>query len=79
MLIPKKSVGHFLRKISKQSRTETVGDIENLKIAAQTYQEVSSITELEQKISILSETEKSVNHTLVKVERCMKDIAEIIK
>lgn len=54
-------------------------DIENLKIAAQTYQEVSSITELEQKISTLSETEKSAKQTLVKVERRMKDLAEIIK
>lgn len=54
-------------------------DIENLKIAAQTYQEVSSITELEQKIATLNETGKSAKQTLVKVEHRMKDLAEIIK
>lgn len=54
-------------------------DIENLKIAAQTYQEISSITELEQKIATLNETGKSAKQTLVKVEHRMKDLAEIIK
>lgn len=53
--------------------------IENLKIAAQTYNEVSSISELEQKIALKTETGKSAKQTVVKLEHRIKDLAEIIK
>ena len=53
--------------------------IENLKIASQTYNEVNTISQLEQKIDTLNETKKSVKQTLIKVEHRIKDLAEIIK
>lgn len=53
--------------------------IENLKIAAQTYNEVSSLSELEQKIALKTETGKSAKQTVVKLEHRIKDLAEIIK
>ena len=53
--------------------------IENLKIASQTYNEVHSISQLEQKIDTLNETKKSAKQTLVKAEHRIKDLAEIIK
>lgn len=54
-------------------------NLENLKIASETYNEVNSISELEQKISTLNETSKSAKQTVVALERKMKSLAEIIK
>lgn len=54
-------------------------NLENLKIASQTYNEVNSISELEQKIATLNETSKSAKQTVVTLERKMKFLAEIIK
>lgn len=53
--------------------------IENFKIASQTYNEFSSISQSEHKITTLNEMEKAAKQTLVKVEHRMKELAEIIK
>jgi hypothetical protein len=53
--------------------------IENLKIAAQTYQEAGSLVELEQKIRLATDTRKSAKQTIVKLEHQIKDLLEIIK
>lgn len=54
-------------------------NLENLKIAAQTYHEVESITELEQKIATLNETGKSAKQTVVTLEKQMKSLTEVLK
>lgn len=54
-------------------------NLENLKIAAQTYQQVESITELEQKIATLNETGKSARQTVVTLEKQMKSLSEVLK
>ena len=53
--------------------------IENLKIAAQAYNEVGSIKELEQKIATTAATGKEAKQTVRKLENRIKDLAEIIK
>lgn len=53
--------------------------VENLKIAAQAYNEVGSIAELEQKIAAASVTGKEAKQTVRKLENRIKDLAEIIK
>ncbi len=53
--------------------------IENLKIAAANYNEVSSISELERKISIQTQAGKSAKQSIVELEHRIKDLAEIIK
>lgn len=53
--------------------------IENLKIAAASYSEVGSISELEHKISFQTQAQKSVKQSVVELEHLMKDLAEIIK
>ncbi len=53
--------------------------IENLKIAAQSYQEAGSISELEHKIAIKTEAGKSAKQSVVELEHRIKDLAEIIK
>ena len=53
--------------------------VENLKIAAQAYNEVGCIAELEQKISAASATGKEAKQTVRKLENRIKDLAEIIK
>ncbi len=53
--------------------------IENLKIAAQNYNEVGSISQLEHKIAIKTEAGKSAKQSVVELEHRMKDLAEIIK
>ena len=53
--------------------------VENLKIAAQAYNEIGSIAELEQKISAASATGKEAKQTVRKLENRIKDLAEIIK
>lgn len=53
--------------------------IENLKIAAQNYNEVGSISELEHQIALKTEAGKSAKQSAVELEHRMKDLAEIIK
>ena len=53
--------------------------VENLKIAAQTYNEAGTIKELEQKIATTAATGKEAKQTVRKLENRMKDLAEIIK
>ena len=53
--------------------------IENLKIAAQAYNEAGSIKELEQKIATIAATGKEAKQTVRKLENRIKDLAEIIK
>ena len=53
--------------------------IENLKIAAQSYNEVGSLAELEHKIALKTEAGKSAKQSVVELEHRIKDLAEIIK
>ena len=53
--------------------------VENLKIAAQTYNEAGSLKELEQKIATTAATGKEAKQTVRRLENRIKDLAEIIK
>ena len=53
--------------------------IENLKIAAASYNEVGSISELERKISVQTQAGKSAKQSVVEIEHRLKDLGEIIK
>ena len=53
--------------------------IENLKIAAQSYNEAGSLSDLEHKITVKTEAGKSAKQSVVELEHHMKDLAEIIK
>lgn len=53
--------------------------IENLKIAAVSYNEVGSIAELEHKISVQTQAGKSAKQSVVELEHRIKDLGEIIK
>ena len=53
--------------------------VENLKIAAQAYNEIGSIAELKQKFAAASATGKEAKQTVRKLENRIKDLAEIIK
>ncbi|MDY5775529.1 MAG: relaxase/mobilization nuclease domain-containing protein [Lachnospiraceae bacterium] len=53
--------------------------IENLKIAAQSYNEAGTISDLEKKIAVRSEAGKSAKKSVRELESRMKDLAEIIK
>ena len=53
--------------------------IENLKIPAQSYNEVGSLAELEHKIAVKTEAGKSAKQSVVELEHRIKDLAEIIK
>ena len=53
--------------------------IENLKIAAQSYNEAGSLSDLEHKITVKTEAGKSAKQSVVELEHRMKDLAEIIK
>ena len=53
--------------------------IENLKIAAQSYNEVGSLSDLKHQITVKTEAGKSAKQSIVKLEHRMKDLAEIIK
>ena len=53
--------------------------IENLKIAAQSYNKVGSLAELEHKIAVKTEAGKSAKQSVVELEHRIKDLAEIIK
>ncbi|MGL5436130.1 MAG: relaxase/mobilization nuclease domain-containing protein, partial [Lachnospiraceae bacterium] len=85
VLIPKKD---YSRKQIIDTSSEKFKDsiglqrwaaIENLKIASQTYNEINSISQLEQIISTLNEARKSAKQNLIKVEHRMKNLAEIIE
>ena len=53
--------------------------IENLKIAAQSYNEFGSLAELEHIIAVKTEARKSAKQSVVELEHRIKDLAEIIK
>ena len=53
--------------------------IENLKIAAQSYNEADSLSDLEHKITVKTEAGRSAKQRVVELEHRMKDLAEIIK
>lgn len=53
--------------------------IENLKIAAQSYNEVGSLSDLEHQLAVKTEAGKSAKQSVVELEHRMKDLAEIIK
>ena len=53
--------------------------IENLKIAAQSYNEAGSLSDLEHKITVKNEAGKSAKQSVVELEHRMKNLAEIIK
>ena len=50
-----------------------------MKIAAQSYNEVGSLSELKHQITVKTEAGKSAKQSVVKLEHRMKDLAEIIK
>lgn len=52
--------------------------IENLKISAQSYNEVGSLAELEHQIAFKTEAGKSAKQSVVELEHRIKDLAEII-
>ena len=53
--------------------------IENLKIAAQSYNEVGSLSDLKHQITVKTEAGKSAKQSVVELEHSIKDLAEIIK
>ena len=53
--------------------------IENLKIAAASYNEAGSIAELKRKISLQTQAGKSAKQSVVELEHRIKDLREIIK
>ena len=53
--------------------------IENLKIAAQNYNEAGSLSDLEHKITVKTEAGRSAKQSVVELEHRMKDLAVIIK
>ncbi len=54
-------------------------DIQNLKIAAASYSQASSIAELENQISAKSTLAKTARESLVETERQLKDLGQILK
>ena len=52
---------------------------QNLKIAAQSYNEVGSLSELEHKIAVKTKAGKSAKQSVLELEHRIKDLAEIIK
>ena len=50
-----------------------------MKIAAQSYNEVGSLSDLKHQITVKTEAGKSAKQSVVKLEHHMKDLAEIIK
>ena len=54
-------------------------DVQNLKLAAQTYLEAGSIAKLEQKFMVKSEAANSAKQTILQMERQLKTLGEILK
>ena len=50
-----------------------------MKLAAQSYNEVGSLSDLKHQITVKTEAGKSAKQSVVKLEHRMKDLAEIIK
>ena len=84
-IIPKKDyssrklINTSAEKFQNSPGLQRWATIENLKIAAQNYNEVGSISELEHQIAIKTEAGKSAKQNVVELEHHMKDLAEIIK
>lgn len=84
-VIPKKDYStHRLihtsdEKFQSSPRLQQWAAIENLKIAAQSYNEVGSLSDLEHKITVKTEAGRSAKQSVVELEHRMKDLAEIIK
>ncbi len=53
--------------------------IENLKIAAQNYNEVGSLSELKQQLKVKNETMKSAKQSVKELEKQIKNLGEVIK
>lgn len=53
--------------------------IENLKIAAQSYNEVASLSDLKHQITVKTEAGKSAKQSVIKLEHRGKYLSEIIK
>lgn len=53
--------------------------IENLKIAAQSYNEVGSLSDLKHQITVKTEAGKSAKQSVIKLEHLGKYLSEIIK
>ncbi len=66
-------------KFKNNSGLNQWATIENLKIAAANYNEIGSIAELEHKISLQTQAEKSAKQSVVELEHHIKDLTEIIK
>ncbi|MBD5494987.1 MAG: relaxase/mobilization nuclease domain-containing protein [Lachnospiraceae bacterium] len=54
-------------------------DIQNLKIAAASYSQAGSITELEKQIAAKSTLAKTARESLVETERQLKDLGQVLK
>lgn len=84
-VIPKKdySVRRLIDTSDEKSQSspglQQWATIENLKIAAQSYNEVGSLSDLKHQITVKTEAGKSAKQSVVKLEHRMKDLAEIIK
>ena len=50
-----------------------------MKLAAQSYNEVGSLSNLKHQITVKTEVGKSAKQSAVKLDHRMKDLAEIIK
>ena len=66
-------------KFQNSPRLKRWASIENLKIAAQSYNEVGSLSDLKHQITVKTEAGKSAKQSVVKLEHHIKDLAEIIK
>lgn len=66
-------------KFQESAGLKKWAEIENLKIAASTYSNVSSIAELKEKIAIKSADAKASKDNLIRLEKQMKNAAEILK
>ena len=84
-VIPKKdySVRRLIdtsdEKFQNSPGLQQLATIENLKIAAQSYNEAGSLSDLEHKITVKNEAGKSAKQSVVELEHRMKNLAEIIK
>lgn len=75
----KKLIDTSVERFQENNGLKQWATIENLKIAASTYNDVNSIAELKRQITVKTEMGKSARESLVNVEHRMKDLAEIIK
>ena len=82
-VIPKRDYSRLIdtsdEKFQNSPGLQQWATIENLKIAAQSYNEVGSLSDLKHQITVKTEAGKSAKQSIVKLEHRMKDLAEIIK